>query len=193
MRWLLALAGSLMLHLLLIVGLGRIERGQGHEWMPEGGVLQAHLLSSVQRRGQDGERSTGEVASGLSFVVPSANAGSDRASVLRDGPEVSDDRSANLLPVVRPVPLTEFESPDFTQWPNLDPGARLVLTVQIDQAGQVVGIERASSTFPAGVDDLLMKAFGQMRFRPGLYNGQPIKSSLTVEIRSEDLRLPLVQ
>ena len=91
---------------------------------------------------------------------------------------------------IRPIPLSEMESPDFDM-PLQDRRASVVIDVSISESGEVVSVQPVISGLPDGYTESLVAAFRRLRFRPGEINGSRVGSLLRVELTAENLGLPI--
>ena len=91
---------------------------------------------------------------------------------------------------VRPIPLSEIESPDFDM-PMQDRRASVVIDVSISEVGEVVSVQQVMSGLPETYTESLVAAFRRLRFRPGEINGLRVGALLRVELTAENLGLPI--
>lgn len=91
---------------------------------------------------------------------------------------------------VRPVPLSEMESPDFDM-PMQDRRASVVIDVSISELGEVVSVQPVMSGLPDNYTESLVTAFSRLRFKPGEIDGRRVGSLLRVELTAENLGLPV--
>lgn len=89
---------------------------------------------------------------------------------------------------VRPLPLSELESPDF-ELPMQVQHASVVIDVFISEFGEVVATKLVESELPLVYTEALVVAFGRLRFKPGEIDGLPVASLLRVELTAENLGL----
>ncbi len=89
----------------------------------------------------------------------------------------------------RPRPLTDASllSPEITA---IGGSGRIVLTLKISEAGDVVDVSQDSSNLPEVFSNVAISAFRQLRFNPGEINGQKVRTVMKVEILYSD---PMLQ
>ena len=91
---------------------------------------------------------------------------------------------------VRPIPLSEMESPDFDM-PMQDRLASVVIDVSISELGEVVSVRPVISGLPDNYTESLVTAFSRLRFKPGEIDGRRVGSLLRIELTAENLGLPI--
>lgn len=91
---------------------------------------------------------------------------------------------------VRPLPLSDIESPDFDM-PMQDRRASVIMDVSISESGEVVSALPVMSGLPESYTQSLAAAFRRLRFTPGEINGVRVGSLLRVELTAENLGLPV--
>lgn len=126
-----------------------------------------------------------EVAGASKGVTGSRNAGTLGRSI----EPVQHFYPADQL-TVRPIPLSEMESPDFDM-PMQDRRASVVIDVSISELGEVVSVQPVMSGLPDNYTESLVTAFSRLRFKPGEIDGRRVGSLLRVELTAENLGLPI--
>lgn len=91
---------------------------------------------------------------------------------------------------VRPLPLSDIESPDFDM-PMQEHQASVIMDVSISESGEVVSALPVVSGLPESYTQSLAAAFRRLRFTPGEINGVRVGSLLRIELTAENLGLPV--
>ena len=181
-------------------------RGAGGAVSGRALVVSLHEISDVKGRSEDKivsreafEKSQG---SAVSEVVRSSSPVAEPVEVSEVGTGSGGSRTAghSIEPVrhyypadqlsVRPIPLSEMESPDFDM-PMQDRLASVVIDVSISELGEVVSVRPVISGLPDNYTESLVMAFSRLRFRPGEIDGRRVGSLLRVELTAENLGLPI--
>ena len=181
-------------------------RGAGGAVSGRALVVSLHEISDVKGRSEDnvvsreavgeswvsaafeGERSSNRVAEPVEVSEVDTGSGGSRTAGHSIEP-VRHYYPADQLSV-RPIPLSEMESPDFDM-PMQDRLASVVIDVSISELGEVVSVRPVISGLPDNYTESLVMAFSRLRFRPGEIDGRRVGSLLRVELTAENLGLPI--
>lgn len=177
-RWITAIAASLMLHFAAFTLLNRIILVDGDFSMnahQTGSALTVNIAQSTRPELPPAQQQTvSNSTRGDTFHQSSQLGTSSAAIVLSSGYlPVSE---LDVIPVIRRD--INIDPDEMSSLPGN--GGKVVIGLWIDESGQVVKSELMETELPAGYGEIAAQAFLQAEFQPGIKNGSAVKSRVKV-------------